>query len=92
MPAVLRDGFDVSSEVLAQAGAVDRQYAQRHESAYEASLALTQPSSGQSINVRPAQWPGWASEDGMRYAAPQRARIGQNHANARQPVRALFYI
>jgi hypothetical protein len=46
IPAVLRGDFDVSSGVLAQAGAVDRQYAQRREPAYEASLALTQPSSG----------------------------------------------
>ena len=43
MPVVLRDGFDVSSEVLAQADAVDRQYAQRHEPAYNAMSALLRP-------------------------------------------------
>ena len=48
MPTVLRDGFDVSSEVLAQAGAVDRQYAQRHEPGAPSvspvtSVAMTAP-------------------------------------------------
>lgn len=72
MPVVLRDGFDVSSEVLAQADAVDRQYAQRHEPAYNAMSALLRPGPARARTDVPhrSRLPSRAQGSQKRQASP----------------------